>query len=558
MEEFQKDPEMIGQKIDFTNAFNSVQRDVSLKECYQNFPQIYKWVHFCYSQHSFLFFGNYIIPSEAGVQQGDPLGPFLFCLVLQVLVNKVRDLVPNLSLNNWYMDDGSLFGKIEDVLKAWTIIRDEGPTLGLFVNLSKCELISSSGSDVCFNNFEPDIIRILNGDMTILGSAIGSKQHCVNWISQKLNKKMPLLINKLENLGHSHSSFLLLLYCASFCKMVWYIRTIASFLISEACEHFDTLVMRCFENLLGSGLSKQSYMQACLGTKNGGVGLRASKSHSTAAYISSFFKSKPLVETFLSKSIVNPHMDILRESFNSLVFSDDNLNSSSCPTSQKCLLNQIDTCSFKSLLEDVSVLDKARIVSCTMPHANAWVRALPSHRNKFSCLEWSICMKRWLGIPIFNQDHLCAACQNQIMDTFGHHACVCPVKGDRIKRHNNLRDILFEFCSAAAWGPVKEKLFLFPGSSERPADIFIPNYSGGKNLFLDVAITCPVQHKYVVEAAQTLGFSCNDYAHEVKTRNFEPRVLQEDALYLPAVFESFGGFSRDLPDFFSKKIEVLV
>ena len=124
----------------------------------------------------------------------------------------------------------------------------------------------------------------------------------------------------------------------------------------------------------------------------------------------------------------------------------------------------------------VSILDKARLVSCSMPHANAWIRALPTHRNKFSCLEWSTCMKRWLGVPIFNQDHLCAACQNQVMDTFGHDACVCPVNGDRIKRHNIIRDILFEFCSAAAWGLVKEKLFLFPGSSERPADIFIPNY----------------------------------------------------------------------------------
>ena len=96
------------------------------------------------------------------------------------------------------MDDGSLIGKVEDVLKAWAIIRDEGPNLGLFVNLSKCELISSSQADVCFKNFEPKIIRISNGDITILGSALGSKQHCENWISQKLDFKMPLLINKLE------------------------------------------------------------------------------------------------------------------------------------------------------------------------------------------------------------------------------------------------------------------------------------------------------------------------------------------------------------------------
>ena len=55
-----------------------------------------------------------------------------------------------------------------------------------------------------------------------------------------------------------------------------------------------------------------------------------------------------------------------------------------------------------------------------------------------------------------------------------------------------------------------------------------------------------MQHKYVVDAAQTLAFSCNDYADEVKTKNFEARVYEEGTLYLPAVFESFGGFSRDL------------
>ena len=101
---------------------------------------------------------------------------------------------------------------------------------------------------------------------------------------------------------------------------------------------------------------------------------------------------------------------------------------------------------------------------------------------------------------------------------------MCPVKGDRIKRHNIIWDVLFEFGSAAAWGPVKEKLFLFPGSSERPADIFIPNYSGCKYLFLDVAVTCPVQHKYFVDAAQMLGFCCNDCADEMKTKNFEASV----------------------------------
>ena len=70
--------------------------------------------------------------------------------------------------------------------------------------------------------------------------------------------------------------------------MVWFIRTIPSDLISDACEKFDSSIMDCFQKLLGSGLSSDSLIQASLGTKNGGLGLRATKSHSTAAYISSF------------------------------------------------------------------------------------------------------------------------------------------------------------------------------------------------------------------------------------------------------------------------------
>ena len=87
-----------------------------------------------------------------------------------------------------------------------------------------------------------------------------------------------------------------------------------------------------------------------------------------------------------------------------------------------------------------------------------------------------------------------------------------------------IQDILFDFCIAiAAWAPVNKKAFLFAGSAERPADIilFIPNYSCGKSLLLDNAVTCPLQHKYVVNAAQPAGFACNIYVDQIKSKSFE-------------------------------------
>jgi len=135
------------------------------------------------------------------------------------------------------------------------------------------------------------------------------------------------------------------------------------------------------------------------------------------------------------------------------------------------------------------------------------------------------------------------------MDVYGHHASVCAVKGDRIKRHNLIRDIIYDFCYAAAWAPSKEKPYLLPNTSERPADVFVPNYSFGKDLVLDVAITCPLQHKYLNDASATAGFACNDYAENIKQKNFQARVEQEGFLYLPFILETFGGFSDDVGDF---------
>ena len=98
---------------------------------------------------------------------------------------------------------------------------------------------------------------------------------------------------------------------------------------------------------------------------------------------------------------------------------------------------------------------------------------------------------------------------------------------------------------------------IFPSSSERPADIFVPNFSLGKGLVFDVAVTCPLQHKYLHDASQIARFACNNYADQEKRKKFQERVANEGFIYLPAVIESFGGLSLDLPDFFFKLTKAL-
>ena len=71
--------EQIFIKLDFANAFN---RDVMLQAVYATLPELYDFAPQSYSAESTLQFGSFEIRSQMGPQQGDRIGPLLFCLPL--------------------------------------------------------------------------------------------------------------------------------------------------------------------------------------------------------------------------------------------------------------------------------------------------------------------------------------------------------------------------------------------------------------------------------------------------------------------------------------------
>ena len=109
-------------------------------------------------------------------------------------------------------------------------------------------------------------------------------------------------------------------------------------------------------------------------------------------------------------------------------------------------------------------------------------------------------------MTVFDRDGPCIAGYGQISDKIGDHSVGCASCGERIARHNYLRDALFNTAQSAHLGPLREERALLPGK-ERPADVLLPHDSGGKHQALDVCLVSSLQTQMIEGGANEPGFA---------------------------------------------------
>ena len=209
-------------KLDLKYAFNTLWRDKMLESVKEYAPELFTLVHSAYGQPSFLFSEDHIdiVESPKGVQQGDPLGPILFCFAIQPLVLKLR-----LEFSVFYLDEGTIGGCVEDVIHELQLVEEEAGIVGLPLNHRKtdpicndpnaCEAVLSAVSELQV---------ITYGQATLLGAPIGTVGLIDTTISPKI-EKLKLMGGILQYLSSQDA---LLLLCSSFPipKAVYILRTV--------------------------------------------------------------------------------------------------------------------------------------------------------------------------------------------------------------------------------------------------------------------------------------------------------------------------------------------
>jgi hypothetical protein len=549
MEKNADNPRFVGIKVDLTNAFNMVDRQRFLDLCRQHFPSIYSMVKLFYGGVSHLRLFSEWLDSEAGTHQGCPLGSFLFCLALNDSILSINNECPDMALNVWFIDDGSLAGDMDDAKKALDLFEDQGPSRGLHLNRGKCQIVWASGKPHPEDPFPKEMLRYEDENMDMLGSAIGSEEHTNRWVEDKVNKKAIPIFENLKELNDPQASFIILSYCASFCRMVFFMRTSPHTHLDKSTMRYDRLVMEAFETSVGFPLNDTNIWCAQLSVRNGGLGLRNSYLHRSAAYTASFSTCCPLLRRILKEEPNNGHFALGIADLAAIVpverqseLVQPNKTLSQKVTSQ--IVEEIHTAAFRDHLTTLEHPQHhlAHHLSNSAKHAGAYLLTPPNEAMgyRMSPREWTHTLARRIFVPLIPKCILCPCCEKKPLDIWGDHAIMCASGNDRITRHNRLRDRIIDYASQACMNPIPEPSHL-NRFNLRP-DIALPSYSLGRQALLDIAVTCPSQDKYAREAASKPLFAAEHYATSIKDRKYVDACRTTSNLFIPMLVETNGGW----------------
>ena len=305
------------------------------------------------------------------------------------------------------MDDRTFIGSRFALLSLLSCFAHSGPSFGLHINLSKCELYWPSG-DCSFPGFPHTIKRIdpVSSGLELLGSPVwGPPQFFDSFLSTKLDKTSSIQ-EKLAELGDPLVELYLLRSCFSVCKISHF--TLCVFSLGCFPSLFDSNLCNCLSRIMCCSISDSAWFQATLPFCMGGLGLHGLQRSSHPYFLGSLNSARVLVsclkETF-DATLSMPGED-------SALFYFENISISTSSVSSQCELQaSLDNQLFSQIFNTSNIRDQARLraVSHSSGTSSGWLKAIPqpSLGLALSSHDFVIALRLWLGVPLFPLTPLC-------------------------------------------------------------------------------------------------------------------------------------------------------
>ncbi|GJU02522.1 hypothetical protein Tco_1112860 [Tanacetum coccineum] len=182
-----------------------------------------------------------------------------------------------LSLQSWYLDDGTIVGDTLVVGEVLKLIMEDGPRRGLHFNVDKTEVICPKEDPrsrlTCV--FTPDIVRPLRGVKLLGGPASVGFDFCNDLVMKRVAKTI-VLMDVVAKINDPQCELLLLRSCTGISRLYFTMRTCPSRFFESAQRSFDVALRSSLERIVtasGPGFGDWQWRLATLPFAFGGLGV---------------------------------------------------------------------------------------------------------------------------------------------------------------------------------------------------------------------------------------------------------------------------------------------
>ena len=290
--------------VDASNAFNNLNRKVSLENIKITCPKLGKYLENIYQTPTTLNINgsDKTLLSKEGTTQGENAASAWYAIstipLMLCLPTKGKDKALSL-LQAWFADDSAAAGLLSEIKTWWDTLLLEGTNYGYLVNSTKTWLIVKDPAKLALAEeiFKDTGVQITCEGKKHLGAALGSKCFKKDFITKKVDE----WVKDIELLSTIAESQPQLAY-AAFTKglahrWLYYMRTLED--ISEELKPLeDAITNKLLPAITGnSTLTRHERQILSLPCRLGGLGIEDPTAIADQHYIDSLHANQPLIDT---------------------------------------------------------------------------------------------------------------------------------------------------------------------------------------------------------------------------------------------------------------------
>ncbi|XP_037034393.1 uncharacterized protein LOC119073191 [Bradysia coprophila] len=483
-----------------------MERQPMLQAVKANCPDIYLFMKQCYGLPTWLSFGDFTMLSQRGCQEGDPCGPAAFCMGIHHMVNCLES-----EFNIWYIDDGTIGGEPDVVINDLETVIAKSSEVGLELNFGKCEIKilgvvrPEERAHILqkINQVAPGIVE-RQDDIELLGSPL-----TLSGIKSAINKKLrklKIMVGRMDKLN-AHHSYCLLRSSLSIPQLSYLLRTTPCWNAMDELEEYDRVLKDAMESIVNCRFTENSWNEATLPVKLGGLGLRNATNLCYSSFLGSIHSFAGMVRNIVPSFSLEADPSTLEalDAWSSLALQE-------IPDASEQKFQHVwDLALCTKLQRDISeqstsITSKARLLANNNKETGAWLNAFPfaSLGTLLDNQSFRIAVSLRLGLPLC-VPHTCI-CGKEV-DELGLHGLCCKNSAGRWARHAIANDLLKRSLVTSKIPALLEPTGCNRSDGKKPDGLTLVPWQNGKPLVWDFTCADTLAPSYVKGNSRTAGFA---------------------------------------------------